>query len=128
MRLSKYLPALLLAILLTACLVANYLTRVSTSSGRPENESEKGEQSLVDTSLLQTAMKLSFMAATADEQRQAREAWRLADHELDLTFAAALRDAEGQAQLPPTGPLRQLSDRIDTLKKKIDADKKRVDQ
>ena len=65
-------------------------------------------------------------AATPDEQAQAREAWRLADHELDLTFAAALRDAEADATIPKSGPLRQLSDRIEKLKSVVNADKKWV--
>ena len=83
---------------------------------------------LVAGRLLQTALKVSALAATTDEQAQAREAWRLADHELDLTFAAAMRDAEAEAELPATGPLRQLGDRIRNLKANVDADKKRVDQ
>ena len=70
------------------------------------------------------------MAATPDEQGQAHEAWRLADHELDLTFAAALREAEAEAAaaLPASGPLRQLSDSIARLKARVEADKKRVEE
>ncbi len=127
MKRPKHLPALVAAILLAACLLAWFSTRNSTGSGTSQNKSAQAEQSLVDTSLMQTALKMSFLAATTDEQAQAREAWRLADDELDLTFAAAMREAEAQAELPPTGPLRQLSDRIARLKTSVDADKKRVD-
>jgi small-conductance mechanosensitive channel len=117
-----------LVILLAACLFAYIFTRDSAKSLTSQNESALAEQSLVDTSLLQTALRVSSLAATTDEQAQAREAWRLADHELDLTFAAAMRDAEAEAELPATGPLRQLSDRIRKLQANVDADKKRVDQ
>jgi small-conductance mechanosensitive channel len=56
----------------------------------------------------------------------------LADHELDLAFAAALREAEAEAQseagaaLPANSPLRRLHVRIATLIERVDADKKRV--
>ena len=128
MKLSKNLPALVLVILLAGCLFAYYFTRDSARSLMSQNKSAVAEESLVDTSLLQTALRVSSLAATTDEQAQAREAWRLADHELDLTFAAAMRDAEAEAELPATGPLRQLSDRIGKLKANVDADKQRVDQ
>src|SRR5439155_22953486 len=101
----KNLPAIVMAILLAACLFTYYSTR---DSARPaqQNQPAAADQPLVDTSLLQTALKLSASAATLAEQAQAHEAWRLADHELDLTFAAALRAAaaEAGAALPATSP------------------------
>jgi small-conductance mechanosensitive channel len=83
-------------------------------------------QPLVDSSLLQSAINLAALAATPDEQAQAREAWRLADQELDLRFAAAVRDAEAEASVPPTGPLLQLSNRITQLQARVAGDKTRV--
>ncbi len=77
--------------------------------------------------MLENAVRLALLAATPEEQVQAREGWRLADHELDLTFAAAMRDAEAESVLPATGPLRQLRDRVAQIKARVDADKKRVD-
>jgi small-conductance mechanosensitive channel len=125
MRWPKYLPALVLLVLLGVCLFALYFTAPYST---PQTRSASSDQALVDTGPLQTALALSSLAATPDEQAQAREAWRLADHVLDLTFAAAMRDAEAQAALPATGPLRQLSDVVDKLKDKVDVDKKRADQ
>jgi len=69
---------------------------------------------------------LAALAATPEEVAQAREAWTLADHELDLRFAAAIRDAEAAASLPAAGPLLQLSNRIAQLQAQVDADKTRV--
>jgi small-conductance mechanosensitive channel len=127
MRLLKNLPAMVLAILLVVCLFAYYSTRKSATPTAPQKP-VAAEQPLVDTSLLQGVVKLAPLAAVPDEQVLAREAWRLADHELDLTFAAAMREAEAEATLPATGPLRQLSDRITKLKTRVEADKKSVDE
>ena len=129
MKSLKNLPALLLAILLAACVFTYYSTRESARPAAPPSESAAADQPLVDTSLLQTALKLAPLAAAPDEQEQAHEAWRLADHELDLTFAEALREAEAEAAaaLPASGPLRQLSDDIALLKGRVAADKKRVE-
>src|SRR5579872_573091 len=121
------LTAAILAILLIACVFAYYSTRDSAPPTATQ-KSLAAAQPLVDTSLLQNAVQLASLAVTPDEQGQAREAWRLADHELDLRYAAALREAEAQAALPVTGPLQQLSNRIADLQTRVDADKKRVDQ
>jgi len=53
----------------------------------------------------------------------------LADHELDVAFAAALREAQAEAgaALPANSPLRRLHDRIAALMERVDADKKRVE-
>src|ERR1700682_5666864 len=101
MKSPRNLPAMVLAILLAVSLFAYYSTRDSATPTAPQ-KSAAAEQPLVDTSLLQCAVNLAASAATPDEQTQAREAWRLADHELDLRFAAAIRDAEAEATLPAT--------------------------
>jgi small-conductance mechanosensitive channel len=123
---SKNLPALVLAILLAGCLFAYYSTRDSAKPVAPQSSATSDQ--LIDTSLLQTALNLAPLAATPDEQAQAHETWRLADHELDLSFAAALSEAQAEAEaaLAAPGPLRQLSDHIANLKNRVDADKKRL--
>jgi len=123
----KNLPAVVLLILLVACLFAYYATRDSAAPTAAQ-KSGTTEQPLVDTSLLQRAVMLAPLAATPDEQGQAREAWRLADHELDFRFAAELREAEAKSALPAPGPLQQLSDRITQLQGLVDTDKKRVEE
>lgn len=117
-----------LAILLAGCLFAWYSTRDSAKPAAPPKNAAAAGQSLVDTRLLQTAHRLAPLAAAPDEQEQALEAARLADHELDLAFNAALRDAEAAAAAPATGPLQQMAARIDRLRARVDADKKRVDE
>jgi small-conductance mechanosensitive channel len=125
MKPPRNLSAIVLAILLAVSLFAFYSTRDSATP-TAQKKSAAGEQLLVDTSMLQSAVILSASAATPDEQTQARESWRLADHELDLRFAAAIRDAEAKASLQAAGPLQQLSNRITQLQSRVEADKKRA--
>jgi len=129
MKIRKNLPAVVLAVLLAACLVAYYSTRDSARPTARRQTSGAARQPAVDRSLLETALQLESSAATPDEQGQAREAWRLADHELDLAFAAALRraEAEAAAALLANSRLRQLSDGIAKMRERVAADKKRVD-
>ena len=53
---------------------------------------------LVDERPLQTAQRLAATASTAEEQALAHEAVKIGDHEVDLAFFDALREAE---QNPP---------------------------
>lgn len=130
MKSVKNLPTIVLVILLAVCLFTYYSTRDSARPPAPQKKSAAAEQPLVDTSMLRTALSLAPLAATPDEQGLAHQAWTLADHELDLTFAAALRNAtaEAEASLPAGGPERQLRDRIATLRQSLEADKKRVEE
>jgi small-conductance mechanosensitive channel len=57
-----------------------------------------GKKPLVDLSPWQTAQSLAPLAVTAEEMEYARDAERLADHEVDQAFASALRQANLQAQ------------------------------
>ncbi len=125
MKLLKNLSVVLLGLFLLVCLIAYYWTRQSKRIA--SQNSPAFEQQLVDTSMLEYAVRLVPSAAVPEEQVQAREAWRLADHELDLTFAAAMRDAEAESVLPVAGPLRQLRDRVAQIKARVDADKRQVD-
>jgi small-conductance mechanosensitive channel len=130
MRSWKNLPAALLALLLIACIAAYFATG-SEGGGpgaAPASAPAAGAQpSLMDERLLETAKRLAASADTADEQELAREALRLADHELDLAFATALREA---AQFtPPAGsPLERLAARVAQLKARVAADQARVSQ
>ena len=129
MKPPKNLALVVLAVLLATCLLAYYLTRDLAMPYALRPNSAGAQPPSVDRSLLVTAMQLAASAASPDEQAEAREAWRLADHELDLAFAAALRQAETEAadELTSNSKLRQLSDNINKLKDRVSADKKQVD-
>jgi small-conductance mechanosensitive channel len=76
---------------------------------------------LVDQRPLQTARQLTPLASTPDEQDLSREALRLADHEVDLAFADALRDAKDHPA-PLTPELRALAQHLDQSDAAVSAD------
>jgi small-conductance mechanosensitive channel len=72
----------------------------------------------VDMSPLQTARALAPLAATPEEQALARDALRMADHEIDLAFAAALYQAASQP--PPSDPkIRALQARMEAAQERM---------
>jgi len=105
-----------LGLLLLAALTAFVLTR----SSEPATTAKRGELALaprpklVDQRPLETANELANLANTSDEQQLAQQAVRLADQEVDLAFASALRQAQDTPP-PQDGALKQLRDRIQLL-------------
>jgi small-conductance mechanosensitive channel len=86
-------------------------------------------KTIVDTSPWQTAQALAALAVTAEENEYAREAERLADHEVDQAFAAALRQATILAQNRKlTGDALALSRRVDQLQQLVNQDQEQVRQ
>lgn len=77
---------------------AYFATRESSRPRAKSKASDAAEVQLVDERPLPTARALAALAITPEEQRFAQEAARIADHEVDLAFADALRQA---AELRP---------------------------
>src|ERR1035437_5754093 len=80
---------------------AAYLATRESSRPKAKTETKSGaaqvaEVPLVDERPLPTARALAALAITPAEQRFAQEATRIADHEVDLAFADALRQAAQQ--------------------------------
>ena len=75
------------ALLLAGCLAAVWLTRDAAPNRR------RRRRRVVDRRLLDTARQLAALAETPQEVELARQAARLADHELDQAFATAVREA-----------------------------------
>jgi len=128
-RLSA-VPVAILAVLLLACLVAVYATRdsgnaVAIPQKGPASDQPAAVDSNVDSQLLATANRMAALAETGDEQNAAREALRLSDHEVDQGFATALRQAAAYRP-PATGPLHDLSERVDQLKFQIAVEQSRI--
>jgi small-conductance mechanosensitive channel len=84
-------------------------------------------QSMVDQSPLTTAQSLAQLSNSHAEQKLAQEALRLGDHEVDLTFAAALRDV---TEHPPalSAEAKKIQDRLTRYQKALDADNAQVAQ
>jgi len=82
----------LLALLILAA--AGLLFTRSWTGGVPKLPAKQSSSgTLVDQSPLQTAQQLAKLAVTSDEQQYAGEALRLGDHEVDMAFDYALREA-----------------------------------
>ncbi len=101
---AKTILLLALTTLLILCFVLLWTTRgamENLSFLRQKHGSSSawsGKKTLVDVSTWQTAQALAAMAVTAEEQEFARNAERLADHEVDQAFASALRQARLRAE------------------------------
>lgn len=79
----------------------------------------------IDQSSFATAKNLASRAATAEEQGFALSAMRLADHELDLAFTAALLDAE--AHPPVLSALAQgIQIHLQKAKQQLDAEQANI--
>ena len=98
---TRLVILLALLALLAACLVFTWITGDvvgNLSFLNAKNSRMTGKKALVDVSPWQTAQALAALAYTAEEKEYAQEAERLADHEVDQAFAAALRQATLDAQ------------------------------
>src|SRR5258708_11932296 len=101
MKTTQKIAALLLVALLGG--VAYGLFRTGQPADAPAMNAKTAnggpaQAAIVDQTPLLTAQRLVQMPTSAEEKPFAEEALRLADHEMDLAFAAAARDA---AQNPP---------------------------
>ena len=122
----KNLAVSITVLVLAAGVIAAYLTR-DAGTGRiaVKKAAFNSQTPVVDERLLQTARQMSSLADTHDEQSLAGEALRLSDHEVDQAFAAALREAATEGP-PPSGPLKEIADRIAHLKASVTADQARI--
>jgi small-conductance mechanosensitive channel len=115
------LPALLL-LLIVMTGIGIFMTREAAPPARPSTVDRTPPA--VDEAPLKTARQLRALATTPDEQQLAQEAARLADHEIDLAFADALREAAGHpVQIDPA--LRQ---RIQRLQAMVTGEQSQLDQ
>lgn len=97
-RVALAASLLLGALSLAGLILARYWLRVP----QPARTTPTKKTVLVDEQPLVTARALAALAAPPAEQEFAQQAVHVADHEVDLAFAAALRKA--------TAPPEQLSD------------------
>src|SRR5215472_10975473 len=132
LQVRQWTVVLLLVLLILAASGLLVWTRDGALPAESASHSDKNQ--LVDQSPLQTAHVMAALAASTEEQRFAQEALRLGDHEVDLAFADAVRDA-AEHPVKPTAETHQLvtrlsesearvkagSDRLERLKKQIAA-------
>jgi small-conductance mechanosensitive channel len=116
---------------LAACIAFSWITRDAMAhlpflKGQSRTRSlSESQKTIVDLHPWQTAEALAPLAVTAEEVEYAREAERLADHEVDQAFATALRQASTQPRAL-TGEALALSKRVAQLQQMVKEDQARV--
>jgi small-conductance mechanosensitive channel len=116
------------AVVLVLLLVASIfgLLRTGQPAGLPPagsaaNGGATAQAPLVDQSPLLTAQRLAKMPNSPEEEPFAKEALRLADHEMDLAYAVAVREAEDH---PPAlnAQAKEIQTRLKNAEDVLDAD------
>ena len=125
MKVLHSLTTLALLLLVLLGVIGLVLTR-DTGSPAVSTQAPGHRTPLVDEQPLQTAHNMAKLVSSWDEQRLAQQALKLADHEVDLAFADALRDATEQ---PPstTAQSRELYARVNKATALVQSDQSRVD-
>src|SRR5438045_318788 len=117
-----------IALIILLGLIAYELFRTGKSQVTPAGESAKaGHGSAIDQSPLNNARRLAQMPTTADELPLTQEALRLGDREMDLAFAAGVREAQ---EHPPvlSAEAKQSEARLQKAEKSLEADNAHVEQ
>jgi small-conductance mechanosensitive channel len=130
MKTTQKIAAIVLVLLLGAVAYGLFRTGEPVSAPATSTKSAPGtaaQAPMVDQTPLLTAQRLVQMPTSAEEKPFAEEALRLADHEMDLAFAAAVRDAE---ENPPvlSAQAKEIQKRLQEAEKALEADKARVAQ
>jgi len=126
----KIAAAVALAVVVL-CLVGSFATRgvmehLSFLHGQRSGWNAAPESyGIVDQRPWQTAKTLAALAVSAEELELAREAERLADHEVDQAFAQSLRQASAETR-HLTGEALGLQQRVTSLQQTVKEDQERV--
>ena len=130
MKTTKQFATITLVILLAVIAYGFFRTGQSTTAlpttpgGKP---SQAAQGSVVDQASLYTARHFVQMPTSADELPLAQEALRLGDREMDLAFAAGVREAqEHPATL--TAEAKESQSRLQDAENSLDRDNARVAQ
>lgn len=127
MKTRQWMVTLSLLALVAAAITGAILTRNWGSDSPPAARTSAIRKMLVDEHPLKTARNMAKLASGWDERRLADEALRLGDHEVDLAFADALRDAANSpAQSTPQA--REMYARVNKAQALAKADQERIDR
>jgi small-conductance mechanosensitive channel len=127
LTIAERILTLVLVLLLIAAGAAWWKTAPTTLQARKKAVAAVTSADLVDQSTYATAQRVALQAQSDDEQSLAQSALRIADHELDLAFTAALRDVEAH---PPAlnSDAAKIQGRIAKSQALLDADQQHVTQ
>ncbi|WP_446743658.1 mechanosensitive ion channel domain-containing protein [Silvibacterium acidisoli] len=128
---ARKLAVAILLVVLGITLAGSFMTR-GVMEYLPFLQAKKGNWTgeyvstgIVDQRPWQTAATLAGMAQSAEEQEFAREAERLADHEVDQAFSQSLRQAS-LVKPELTGKALALQQRVTELEATVEDDQARV--
>ncbi len=125
---GRKLVLTVVSVVLALCLAGSIVTR-----GAMENlpflhgTRTSAQEGVVDQKPWQTAQALAPLAASREERAFAREAERLADHEVDQAFATALRQASQKAATL-TGDAVGIEKKVEALQIQVQKDQAEVDR
>jgi small-conductance mechanosensitive channel len=132
MKARHWIVGFALLALVAAAILGIYWTRatdMTADNAGPKPNAQKGHparrERLVDMRALLTARQLTLLATSPEEQEFVRQAEKLANHEVDLAFANAMRQA-AEAQPPATPEIKALADAKDKAENDVEADQKFV--
>jgi small-conductance mechanosensitive channel len=131
MNRSRRVIVLIMLIVLSVSLVGTFMTR-GVMEYLPFLQARKGKWTgayvplgVVDQRPWQTAATLAALAQSTEERKIARDAERLADHEVDQAFSQSLRQA-ALAKPTLTGKALALQQRVNELQETIKNDQARI--
>jgi small-conductance mechanosensitive channel len=140
MKLRHWITGMLLLLMMAAAVIGLHRTRdlgqvpQSEEAGkgparkkRPEPNAPSAQRTWVDQRPLQTARRDGALAYTQEEKDLARQAEKIADHEVDLAFFDAFRAAQENPQAL-TPALKEMADRKNRLQQAVQDDQDNVDQ
>jgi small-conductance mechanosensitive channel len=129
---ARFVSLVILLAVLAVCIGFSWTTRDAMThlpflkgQNAQHERAASSQTTLVDLNPWQIAQALSPLAVSREEVEYAHEAERLADHEVDQAFAAALRQASAQ-HLAPTGEAVELSQKLAQLQEMAKDDQARV--
>jgi hypothetical protein len=115
------------SVLLALCLTGSILTRSAMENLPFLHGAGTAQDGVVDQRPWQTAQALAALAVSREERTFAREAERLADHEVDQAFATALRIASQQATTL-SGEAVGIEKKVEQLQQQVQKDQAEVDR
>jgi small-conductance mechanosensitive channel len=138
MKIRHWITAIVLLLLIALAIVGFLRTSESKPAGENEGSGKTpakletrnapaANHTVVDQRPLQTARRDGALAYTQDEKDLARQAEKIADHEVDLAFFDAFRAAQENPQAL-TPALKQLADNKNRLQQAVQEDQDNVDQ
>jgi small-conductance mechanosensitive channel len=138
MKIRHWITAVVLLLLIALAIVGFLRTNESKPAGENEGSGKTpakletrnapaANHTVVDQRPLQTARRDGSLAYTQEEKDLARQAEKIADHEVDLAFFDAFRAAQENPQAL-TPELKEMADRKNRLQQAVQEDQDNVDQ